>query len=107
MFQIPEFGAQANLPALRNLASHTQGEIINQTYLANGINSDTLPKEDKKKPLNRNKKCAHRYRISFGHGYQGMWHYLYEIQPTRKEIKFPIMFVLPPLQSGCNLNEIA
>ena len=49
MFQIPEFEAQAKLPALRNLASHTQGEITNQTYLANGINNDTLTKEDKKK----------------------------------------------------------
>ena len=48
MFQIPEFGAQAKLPALRNLGSHTLGEITNQTYLANGVNSDTLPKEDKK-----------------------------------------------------------
>ena len=48
MFQIPEFGAQTKLPALQNLGSHTQGEITNQTYLANGINSDTLPKEDKK-----------------------------------------------------------
>ena len=36
-----------------------------------------------------------------------MWHYLYEVQPARNEIKFPIMFVLPPLQSSCNLNEIA
>ena len=47
MFQIPEFGAQAKLPAFRNLGSHTWGEITNQTYLANGINSDTLPKEEK------------------------------------------------------------
>lgn len=34
------------LPGFRNLGTHTWGEITDQTYLANGINSDALPKEE-------------------------------------------------------------
>ena len=40
------FRHKQNYPDSRNLCTHTWGEITDQTYLVNGINSDALPKEE-------------------------------------------------------------
>ena len=63
-FRKRELGSRKNfinIPLTDNF--HVKTENVMQQS-----SEDTLPKEEKK-PLNRNKKCAHRYRISFGHGY--------------------------------------